>query len=147
MEVVLLIGIPGSGKTTFYRQRLAATHAHVSKDNFRNNRDPKRRQAQLLTAALEAGKDVVVDNTHVTPAARQEAISIAKQFHAKVIGYVFDVEPHEALRRNRLREGKARVPDVAIYTMAARYEPPRKGEGFDELHRIVARERQFDVQD
>ena len=32
MEAVLLIGIQGSGKTTFYRERFADTHAHISLD-------------------------------------------------------------------------------------------------------------------
>ncbi len=32
MECVILIGIPASGKSTFYRERFAGTHTHISKD-------------------------------------------------------------------------------------------------------------------
>jgi predicted kinase len=38
MECVILIGLPASGKSTFFRERFAATHDHVSKDLLRNNR-------------------------------------------------------------------------------------------------------------
>jgi predicted AAA+ superfamily ATPase len=34
-EVAILVGLRAAGKTTFYRQTLAATHEHVSKDTFR----------------------------------------------------------------------------------------------------------------
>ncbi len=51
-EVVVLVGLQGSGKSTFYRQRFAATHALVSRDLFRNNPRPSRRQRELLDGAL-----------------------------------------------------------------------------------------------
>jgi predicted kinase len=48
MEVVLLVGLQGSGMSTFYRTHHAATHVLVSKDRLRNNRRPRRRQMQLI---------------------------------------------------------------------------------------------------
>ena len=51
MELVILVGLQGSGKSTFYRERFGSTHAHVSKDNFRNNRNPSRRQLVLAGEA------------------------------------------------------------------------------------------------
>jgi len=51
---VILVGLPGAGKTTFFEQRFAATHVHVSKDRFPNNRRPARRQAELIDQALAA---------------------------------------------------------------------------------------------
>ncbi|WP_207955865.1 AAA family ATPase [Rubrobacter marinus] len=58
------MGLQASGKSTFYRERLAGTHAHVSKDLFRHNKDRNRRQAQLVREALRSGRSVVVDNTN-----------------------------------------------------------------------------------
>jgi hypothetical protein len=37
MEIILLAGLQGSGKSTYYRTHYAATHVLVSKDSFRNN--------------------------------------------------------------------------------------------------------------
>ena len=44
MEVVILVGLPGSGKTSFFQSRFAASHAHVSKDLLPNARDKGARQ-------------------------------------------------------------------------------------------------------
>jgi|SRR5215218_2225674 len=63
MELVIFVGLQASGKSTFFRERFAATHEHVSKDLFRNNRDRNRRQAQLIESALGRDSSVVVDNT------------------------------------------------------------------------------------
>ena len=38
-ELVILVGLQASGKTTFYRRRLSGTHRHVSKDNFPRSRE------------------------------------------------------------------------------------------------------------
>ena len=35
METVILVGIPGSGKTTFYRERFFETHVRISLDMLR----------------------------------------------------------------------------------------------------------------
>jgi hypothetical protein len=39
-----------------------------------------------------------------------------------------------------MREGKARVPDVAILATARRLQAPRRSEGFDRLYRARAGE-------
>jgi len=43
MELIIFMGLQASGKSTFYRSRFAATHAYVSKDMLRNNKQPGRR--------------------------------------------------------------------------------------------------------
>jgi hypothetical protein len=60
---------------------------------------------------------------------------------------VFVTEAADALRRNRAREGRARVPAVAIFTARKRFEVPTPAEGFDRLFevRMNEEERTFDV--
>ncbi len=135
-ECVLLVGLQASGKTSFYRARFASTHEHVSKDNFPNVRLRDARQLALVGAALAAGRSVVVDNTNPTSAERGPLIALARSHGARVIGYYFESTRAESLGRNRRREGKARVPDVAILTTAKRLVPPALPEGFDELYRV-----------
>ncbi len=140
MECVIFVGLPASGKTTFYQQRFAATHRHVSKDHWPNLSRKDSRQAELIRSSLRAGVSVVVDNTNPTVADRAAIIDIAREFAARVVGYQFVATTREAVGRNRAREGRQRVPDVAIFTKAKRMIAPTRAEGFDELYRVAIRE-------
>jgi predicted kinase len=146
-ECVILIGLPASGKTSFYRERFASTHAHVSKDLLRNNRRADRRQEQLITESLAGGRSVVVDNTNASIEVRAQLVALARAHGAEVIGYYFPTETADALRRNRTRRGRERVPDVAIFAIRKRLEPPSVAEGFDRLFTVRLDESngRFDV--
>jgi predicted kinase len=136
-DCVIFVGLPASGKTTFYRQRFAPTHRHISKDLWPNVSNRGVRQARELTAALRSGEPVVVDNTSPSIAERQSIIAIARPLQARVIGYYFSATTREAVGRNRGREASERVPDVAIFTKAKRMVVPTRDEGFDELYRVA----------
>jgi predicted kinase len=146
-ECVILIGLPASGKSSFYRERFAATHDHVSKDVMRHNRRPQRRQEQLIAAALGEGRSVVVDNTNAAAAIRAPLIALARANGAEIVGYFFKTEAADALRRNRAREGRERVPDVAIFATRKKLQAPAFEEGFDRLFEVTLDEpnRRFDV--
>jgi predicted kinase len=136
MELIIFVGLQGSGKSTFYRRYFAETHELVSKDLFPNNRKPGRRQAQLIENALQAGRSVVVDNTNPTLEDRAALIQLGRQYDAEIIGYYFDAPVQQCLERNRQREGKAKVPVVAIYTTAKKLVRPAYEEGFDSLYSV-----------
>jgi predicted kinase len=137
VECVVLVGLPAAGKTTFYRRYFAATHRHISKDLWPNVRHKDRRQQQELADAFAAGASVVVDNTNPSAADRARIITMAHASGAQVVGYFFDVTTREAVARNAGRQGRARVPNVAIFTTAKRLEPPKLSEGFDQLFRVT----------
>ena len=145
VELVIFAGLQASGKSTFFRERFAATHDHVSKDLLRNNKNPNRRQAQLIEASLRIGSSVVVDNTNPTVEDRRTLIELGREFGAKIVGYYFDSTVRQCIERNRRRAGIARVPDVATYATARRLAPPVYPEGFDELHRVRLIDSSFEV--
>ena len=114
---------------------------------MRHQRQPQRRQEQLIDAALAAGRSVVVDNTNPRAADRAAIITAARRHGAEVAGYFFPTEARDSLRRNRARDGHDRVPDVAIFATRKRLEVPTYEEGFDHLYIVAVNEdtRAFDV--
>lgn len=137
-ELILFVGVQASGKSTYYANHLAATHVHVSKDLMKNVRDRDVRQQQMIESALAAGRSVAVDNTNPTTLVRAPLIALGRRLGARVIAYYFETVVKDAAARNRLREGKARVPDVALYVTARKLVPPALEEGFDEVRVIGA---------
>ena len=136
LECVILIGLPGAGKSSLYREKFDATHVPVSKDLWPNATKREDRQRQLIEEALASGKSVVIDNTNPTIAERATLIAIARTHGARVIGYFFDVNTRTAVARNAERTGRGKVPNVAIFTAAKRLERPSLAEGFDQLFRV-----------
>lgn len=146
-DLAVLIGLQASGKSSFYRAHLVGTHVHVSKDLLRNNRRPARRQAQLITEALAAGRSVAVDNTNVTAELRRELIDLGHELGATVTGYYFGSKVADCLARNALRTGRDRVPDVGLFTAAKALVLPSLKEGFDRLFYVAMKENDFAVSD
>lgn len=143
-ELAVLVGLPGAGKTTFVRSRLSG-HTHVSKDLMGGARDRNARQMALVIQALAAGQSIVVDNTNVRAADRAPLVAAAHAAGARAVAYLFDATAKECLARNRAREGKTRVPDVAIHVSRARLQAPTREEGFDALFVVHAEGGRFQV--
>ena len=85
-DIVLMVGIPGSGKTTFYRERLFPSHLYISLDQLRT----RSAEAELFAFALKRHKPCVIDNTNVTAAERRRYIQLArKEMDARIVVYCF----------------------------------------------------------
>ena len=137
LELIVFVGLPGSGKSTWYRAHFASTHAHVSKDLMPNARRRDDRQERDIEAALTAGKSVVVDNTNPSREVRAPLIALGRRHGARIVAVYFETDVRTAIMRNRQREGRARVPDVAIFATRKKLVPPTLEEGFDEV-RVIA---------
>jgi predicted kinase len=110
----------------------------VSKDLMKNASRKGSRQLAQIDEALRAGRSVTVDNTNARAADRAPLIAAGRAHGAQVVGYYLDTAAAECAIRNRQREGRERVPDVAIYVTASRLERPARSEGFDALFRVRA---------
>jgi predicted kinase len=140
MEAVIFIGIQGSGKSTFYRDRFFETHVRISLDLLRT----RSRERAFLETCLRTRQRFVVDNTNARAADRAGYISAAKQAAFRVQGYFFETALDEALERNRQRRGRARIPVAGVIATFRRLQRPAMAEGFDELYAVFRdKEDQF----
>jgi predicted kinase len=130
MEAIILIGIQGSGKTTFYRRRFAGTHVRISLDAVKT----RYREGELIEKCLRARRPFVVDNTNVLAADRAAYIGFAKAANFCVIGYYFRPNLRRALKWNTLRERREIIPVAGVIGAFKKMEPPAPAEGFDQLY-------------
>jgi len=117
MDIIILIGLQASGKSTFYRTHFADTHALISKDllSSSKNQSKNQKQAERIEKAFQEQRSVVVDNTNVTVQDRLLLIDLGRRYDAKIIGYYFKPEVSGSRRRNKQRTGKTQVPEQAIF--------------------------------
>ena len=128
--MVIMMGLQGSGKSTFYAKHLAEDYVRVNLDTLKT----RYREGLLIDECLREGKSFAVDNTNPTRADRARYISRARENGYHVIGYFMESKIKDCIARNALREGKARVPDNAIAATSNRLEIPSFEEGFGELY-------------
>ncbi len=133
MELLIFIGLQASGKSTFFQKNFATTHKLVSKDLMPNNKNRAKRQAQLISQALQSGHSLVVDNTNPTIEERAILIGLGKQYHAQIIGYYFQSYVSRCLERNQQRQRPDKVPNLGIYATSRKLERPSINQGFDQL--------------
>lgn len=146
-ELVVLVGLQASGKSTFTASRFAGTHTVVSKDLMRSARHKEHRQQRAVAEALSAGRNVVVDNTNPGPEQRSALIALAREHGARPVAYYFPPDKAACLARNAARRGhRERVPDVGVYATLRALRKPTRAEGFDAVYVVeIAGEGRFTV--
>lgn len=143
MELIMLIGIPGSGKTSFYREKYFNTHMRISLDLF-NTRNKEKR---FMGLAVSLQQRMVLDNTNVTRAERQGYIQQAKASNFAVIGYYFESNLSACLERNENRPVKEKIKRVGVIAKCKALELPTYEEGFDRLYYVSLENNEFKIKD
>ena len=126
---VILMGIPASGKSTFFRTYFGDTHVRINREML----GTPHRERLLVDACLKGATSFVVDKTNVTRRERGAYVQDAKAAGFRVEGYFLESRWLECADRNRLRPPEQQAPEAAVAAMSERMELPNRDEGFDAL--------------
>jgi len=141
MQLILFVGIPGSGKSTFYKDRFFNTHMRLSLDLL-NTRNKERR---FLDLAFSLQQRILIDNTNVLQDERRRYIIQANANCYEVIGYYFESILPDCIQRNERRTEKDKIEKAGVIAKFKQLQPPSFEEGFDKLYWVKIEGDEFIV--
>ena len=126
----VMCGIPGSGKSTLSKQ--LAEEYGLTRFSFDEMKCYTTRQfLRPVVVALQEGKSVVMDSTHLRVNGRKVILDAVKDIPCRKVCVLMDTPFDECLRRNANRE--ARVPDMMMESVHRTMQKPTLSEGWDEI--------------
>lgn len=148
----VLVGCPASGKSYKAKTLKSEGVEYVSRDEIRfsiikegeeyfsKERQVFRKFTEQIQSALDSGKSAIADATHINKASRAKLLNALRLKDVIVVAVFCDTPFEVCLQRNTEREGLARVPDDAMYSMLKWSSEPKKEEGFDLIIKLSEEE-------
>ena len=145
LSLVVLVGVTGSGKSTFAARHFLPTEV-ISSDFCRGlvSDDENDQSATgdafevlhfIAGKRLAAGRLTVADATSVQPAARQPLIELARRHHVLAVAIVLDVPESTCAARNAARPDRA-FGDHVIRQQRAQLRRGLRGLRREGFHRV-----------
>ncbi len=147
--VVLAIGLPGSGKSSWFkRHNIHPLSSDLLRELLFDDAQEQRFQdlvfsnlRSMLKARLIARRPMnYVDATNLTPHDRHSWIKLAKDYGYDVQGLFFDVPLEICLERHR-RRGRV-VPEEIMHKMAGKLKAPTFDEGFSKITVVRVKQKE-----
>ncbi|MBZ5546889.1 MAG: AAA family ATPase [Acidobacteriia bacterium] len=147
--VVLAIGLPGSGKSSWFKRHdIRPLSSDLLRELLFDDAEEQRFQdlvfsnlRSMLKARLIARRPMsYVDATNLTPHDRQSWIKLAKDYGYDVQGVFFDVPLEVCLERHHRRNRV--VSEDVMRKMAAKLKPPTFEEGFSKLTVVRVKQKE-----
>lgn len=145
--IYMMVGIPGSGKSTWIREHIEPSWIVLSPDAILEQRynyewTPERASEawaesyRHFGALLLSGTTIVWDATFISPIIRAAILHTSKGAGYRVVAVFFDTPVDVCVERNATR-AREPVPESTIRRMADGLVAPTEGEGFDSVVHIV----------
>ncbi|XP_004710506.1 bifunctional polynucleotide phosphatase/kinase [Echinops telfairi] len=136
-EVVVAVGFPGAGKSTFLQEHLvSAGYIHVNRDTLGS----WQRCVSLCETSLKRRQRVVVDNTNADVASRARYTKCAQDAGVPCRCFLFTATLEQARHNNRFREmtgsQHAPVTDMVMFSYRKQFQEPTLAEGFTQVLQI-----------
>ncbi|KAK4145074.1 polynucleotide kinase 3 phosphatase-domain-containing protein [Dichotomopilus funicola] len=137
-EIILFVGSPGSGKSTFYWKYLKPLgYERVNQDLLKT----KDKCFKVAAGLVDEGESVVVDNTNADIDTRAQWVALARKHKVPIRCLWFRTPPqlceHNAAVRflNKTLNPEARdaLPKIAFTGFASRFKEPKLEEGFQDI--------------
>ena len=141
-EVVVFVGCPASGKTTFFKIHMADRYLHINRDTL----GTWQKCVSETEKALSQGRSVVIDNTNPDPESRGRYIQAARKVCGddfKVRCFLFTTSLEHAIHNNHFRERVTKDPAYkkvgwsAFSHYRSYYCEPKIEEGFSEIVKVT----------
>ncbi|KAF8623947.1 hypothetical protein AX15_006112 [Amanita polypyramis BW_CC] len=144
-EIVLFVGYPCLGKTTFFRRFFKpAGYIHVNQDDLKSRSNCVR----TVRDVLKGKRSCIVDNTNRNRTTRKVYIDLAYEFNIPVRCFIFTGSIELAWHNNLYRAfnlpssiaanepARKLLPYSAFTSFLENYEEPHEEEGYSEIKRI-----------
>ncbi|VDO32849.1 unnamed protein product [Haemonchus placei] len=134
-EVIVIVGFPGSGKSTFARM-LEVDHGYMVVN--RDTLGTWQKCCEHARVHLRSGKSVVVDNTNPNKESRSRYIALAKEMKVPCRCFALTCDIHQAEHNVKYRlltqKSANEVTAMVLRMYANKYEvSPLLSEGFDSV--------------
>ena len=146
-HLYLMMGVPGSGKSTYVKNILKYGDIYVSRDEIRyslltEEDDYFAKETEVIKLFIQTINEALVnrdyqgnvyaDATHLSPKGRAQVLNQLKNKNKVSVIYL-DIPLNIILKRNAQREGRAFVPEKVVRRMYNSIILPTKEEGIEKL--------------
>lgn len=146
----ILVGVPGSGKSTWVKksgygnisrvlssddviESIAQRYGFTYDESFKALINFSQMVFnQHIDECLEHGYNTIIDRTNLTPKVRKQFINRFKQKGFEVVAVVFQTPEEEEWKRRLKRPGKT-IPQDILNSMKNNFTVPTLDEGFDDI--------------